>query len=220
MSSLEEKTRAYLRALLERPLGSLYSANSSTSKQEQLAAIRKKFAGCMKCPLASQGRSQVVFGVGNPNARLMFVGEGPGRDEDKHGEPFIGRAGKLLTKIIEAMGFTRDDVYISNTVKCRPPANRTPLPDESKTCIDAILLHEIAIVKPEIICTLGATATRSLLGDDIRISDVRGKFTQLEKFSVIPTYHPAYLLRNPSAKIHVWNDMKQIMAKFGLISEK
>jgi len=212
--SLKEQIERYLKTLIERPIGSLYTEQDNT-RQQKLDELKKAFTGCTKCPLASQGRSQVVFGTGNPHAKLMFVGEGPGRDEDKHGEPFVGRAGKLLTKIIEAMNLSRDDVYISNTVKCRPPANRTPLPDESKTCINALLLHEIAIVQPLVICTLGATATRALLGNDIRISDVRGKFIQLDRFSVLPTYHPAYLLRNPSAKVHVWNDMKQIMDKFG-----
>lgn len=215
--NLKKEIAAYLASLLDRPSGSLYQGNKKPSKKEQLAALRAQYTGCMKCPLATQGRAQVVFGTGNPDADLMFVGEGPGRDEDRLGEPFVGRAGKLLTSIISAMGLSREnDVYISNTVKCRPPKNRDPLPAESKTCIDNILLQELAIIKPKIVCTLGATATRALLGDDITISETRGKFIQTEYFHVIPTYHPAYLLRSPSAKKIVWEDMKAVMAKLGL----
>lgn len=218
--NLKKDIQTYLKSLLERPAGSLYAEDTTpknSSKKERLDTLRQKYAGCMKCPLATQGRAQVVFGVGNPDAGLMFVGEGPGRDEDREGAPFVGRAGKLLTSIITAMGLSREnDVYISNTVKCRPPQNRTPLPHESKTCIDSILLEELAIIQPKIVCTLGATATRALLGDETRISDTRGQFIQTEYFEVLPTYHPAYLLRNPSAKKIVWDDMQKIMAKLGL----
>lgn len=206
-----EKIAAYLSFLEKKPRGFLY--NDEAPREEQLAEIRKKFAACQLCPLAKLGRAQVVFGVGNPHAKLMFVGEGPGRDEDKQGEPFVGRAGKLLTKIIEAMGLSRSDVYISNTVKCRPPENRTPLPEESETCINKILLHEIKIIQPAIICTLGATATKALLGPDTKISQIRGEFIPWKKSKIIPTYHPAYLLRNPDAKRFVWEDMKKVMAE-------
>ena len=181
-------------------------------QQPKSLLLCAKIYACTKCPLATQGRAQVVFGTGSPNAQLMFVGEGPGRDEDQQGKPFVGRAGKLLTNIINAMAMTREEVFISNTVKCRPPQNRAPLPNESSTCINLILLEEIAIVQPKIICTLGATATRALLGDQATLSKTRGKIIQSEHFSILPTYHPAYLLRNPGAKKFVWDDMQKIMA--------
>jgi DNA polymerase len=163
--------------------------------------------------LATQGRKQVVFGHGNSNATLMFVGEGPGRDEDQQGYPFVGRAGKLLTQIIEAMGLKREDVYISNVVKCRPPENRAPLPIESGTCKNLILFREIDIIQPKVICALGATALQALLGEDARLARYRGIFTEFRGFLLLPTYHPAYLLRNPVEKRTVWEDMKKIMAK-------
>lgn len=195
-----------------RTVGRLYS-NNLTPKQKKalLMALKGKYAGCMACPLATQGRTQVVFGTGNENAQLMFVGEGPGKDEDASGEPFVGRAGQLLTKIIEAMGYSRADVYISNAVKCRPPENRTPLPDERDICTSLTLLHEIAIIKPKVICTLGATATQALLGADATLKDVRGSLITHDNLSIMATYHPAYLLRNPEAKKIVWADMQVIM---------
>lgn len=183
------------------------------SRKDLLDEIKCNFKSCSECPLAKQGRSQVVFGVGNPFAKIMFVGEGPGRDEDAQGEPFIGRAGKLLTKIIEAMKLNRDEVYISNVVKCRPPNNRTPLPNESDICKKLILFKEVAIIKPQIICALGATATQGLLGPDATISKSRGIFFKLNNTLILPTYHPAYLLRNPDAKKIVWEDMKKIIEK-------
>ena len=145
------------------------------------------------CPLATQGRNTVVFGEGNPDARLMFIGEGPGRDEDLQGRPFVGRAGKLLNKIIEAMGLKREDVYISNVVKCRPPGNRTPLPEESNTCRSLLLFKQIDIIKPEVICTLGATAAQGLFNRDLKISRIRGTFQDLNGIAVMPTFHPAFL---------------------------
>jgi DNA polymerase len=169
--------------------------------------------------LAKQGRSQVVFGIGNPLTKLMFIGEGPGRDEDAQGKPFVGRAGQLLTKIIEAMKLTRDEIYISNVVKCRPPDNRTPLPNESDICKKLILFKEIDIIKPQIICALGATATQGLLGQDTSISKSRGVFFKFNDTLVLPTYHPAYLLRNPDAKKIVWEDMKKIMEKLKELSQ-
>lgn len=188
------------------------------TKKEQLAYLKNLYAQCLSCPLAHQGRSQVVFGSGNENARLMFIGEGPGADEDKKGFPFVGRAGQLLDKIIAAMGLSREEVYISNVVKCRPPQNRTPLPDEAAACTSRILFKEIAIVEPEIICTLGSPATKALLGDHVLISQARGIFSTYKKIPVLPTYHPAYLLRNPSAKVIVWGDMKKIMERLGITS--
>ena len=182
-------------------------------KKAALEALFLPYKQCRKCPLATQGRTQVVFGVGNPESPLMFVGEGPGRDEDKLGQPFVGRAGQLLTKIIEAMGFARSDVYISNVVKCRPPSNRVPLPDESNTCKNLLLFKEIEIIKPKVICTLGATATQALLGDGVKITNARGQFATFKDTLVLPTYHPAYLLRNPAEKRTVWEDMKKLMGK-------
>lgn len=223
MNSEQKKSlQTYLRFAAAQPRGFLYRAATKKaatsnglpqSKKEQLAALYAKYAKCVSCPLAEQGRSQVVFGVGDPEAKLMFIGEAPGRDEDLRGEPFVGRSGQLLSKIIEAMGLQREQVYISNVVKCRPPANRTPLPNERNTCKDLLLLKEIDIIKPIIICTLGAPAIQGLLGDDIRISDVRGTFKEFRGTLVMPTYHPAYLLRNPAEKRTVWEDMKKVMQK-------
>jgi len=187
---------------------------------ECLNALKTQTTNCTACPLATLGRSQVVFGHGNPKARLMFVGEGPGRDEDKQGYPFVGRAGQLLTKIIQAMKLTRENVYISNVVKCRPPSNRVPLPTESNVCKQLILFKEIDIIKPEVICTLGATAATALLGDMAFLSRVRGTWCDFKGISVMPTYHPAYLLRNPEAKRIVWEDVKKIMAKLDISLEK
>jgi len=211
----------YLQFLKNQPAGFTYRGATSNKKQktqapsgkEQLDALKKSHDNCQSCPLATLGRAQVVFGEGNPNATLMFIGEGPGRDEDEQGRPFIGRAGQLLTKIIQAMNIKREDVYISNVVKCRPPDNRVPLPAESDVCTKLILFKEIEIIKPKIICTLGATALQSLLGSDAKITKQRGIFTNFHDIPVMPTYHPAYLLRNPDAKKFVWEDMKKIMEK-------
>lgn len=183
------------------------------NKQAVLNALYQKYANCQACPLATMGRTQVVFGVGNPDAHLMFIGEAPGFNEDLKGEPFIGRAGQLLTKIIEAMNLSRQKVYISNVVKCRPPNNRTPTTLERETCKNLLLVAQIAIIQPKIICTLGSPSTKALLGDEVQISQVRGKFFEYQGIPVMPTFHPAYLLRNQVEKRTVWEDMKQIMAK-------
>ena len=180
------------------------------NKAQALKDLFAPYKNCLRCPLGKQGRTQVVFGEGSHNAQLMFIGEGPGRDEDKHGRPFIGRAGKLLNEIIEAMNIKRDDVYISNVVKCRPPSNRTPLPAEGQTCASLLLFKEIEIIKPFIICTLGACATQLLISQTTRISHVRGIFHSFADMLLIPTYHPAYLLRSPKAKTVVLEDMKKI----------
>jgi DNA polymerase len=189
------------------------TAISPTSKQKQLDNIKYTHENCQACPLATLGRSQVVFGEGNPNALLMFIGEGPGRDEDEQGHPFVGRAGQLLTKIIQAMGLKREDVYISNVVKCRPPGNRVPLPNESDICTNLILFKEIEIIKPRVICALGSTAVQALIGNSAKITKMRGIFADFHGIPLLPTYHPAYLLRNPEAKKTVWEDMKKIMEK-------
>jgi DNA polymerase len=185
-----------------------------------LAAYKKQIEGCTRCPLGKT-RINFVFGVGNPAARLMFVGEGPGYDEDRTGEPFVGRAGQLLTKIIEAMGMRREDVYIANIVKCHPmidPSNpdkrgndRPPTPEESAACLP-YLEHQIDLINPAIICTLGNSATRTLLKSDGGISRLRGRFVEYRGIRLMPTYHPAALLRNPSLKKDVWEDMKKIVA--------
>jgi uracil-DNA glycosylase len=218
------KLKEFVKFTSKQPLGFAYKtdgkpANKSSQGPDKaclLEKIKKAFASCSQCPLATQGRKQVVFGEGSPSAELMFVGEGPGRDEDKNGRPFVGRAGKLLDKIILAMGLTREQVYISNAVKCRPPNNRTPLPDESNACMNLILKKELEIINPKIICALGSTAAKAMLGEQTKISSARGEFFNKENRLVMPTYHPAYLLRNPSAKAEVWKDMLKICEKLGI----
>lgn len=180
------------------------------SKTETLEDIRADIGECTRCRL-HLGRTHIVFGEGNPHAALMFVGEGPGRDEDIQARPFVGRAGQLLTKIIEAMKFGRSDVYIANIVKCRPPDNRQPMPDEAAMC-GQFLYRQIAVVNPKVIVCLGSVATQYLLQTDKKISSLRGHFTEWRDIQVMPTYHPAYLLRNPEMKKEVWRDMKKVIA--------
>ena len=175
---------------------------------ETLAAIQADIgADCCRCKLHRLGRKQIVFGVGNPNADLMFVGEAPGADEDEQGIPFVGRAGQLLTKIIEAIGLRRDDVYIANVIKCRPPQNRNPEQDEVETC-EPFLFRQIDTIKPKVIVALGTFAARTLLRTLDPISRLRGHVYDYRGAKLIPTFHPAYLLRNPSSKREVWEDMK------------
>jgi len=169
---------------------------------------------CLKCKLAKT-RTQVVYGVGNPNADLMFIGEAPGRDEDLKGEPFVGRAGQLLTDIIKAMKLTRDDVYIANVVKCRPPENRNPEPEELDACRPYIR-RQVEIIQPKVIVTLGKFALQSLTEKSYGITATRGLWLEYNGVKVMPTYHPAYLLRTPSAKKDVWADMKKVMAELGM----
>ncbi|MDO8462645.1 MAG: uracil-DNA glycosylase [Deltaproteobacteria bacterium] len=185
-----------------------------TALPKKLEAIRETIGDCTRCKL-HQGRTKIVFGVGNPNAKLMFIGEGPGHDEDLQGEPFVGRAGQLLTKIIEAMGLKRSDVYIANTVKCRPPNNRAPEPDEIETC-SPFLIQQVQAIQPQIIVTLGNPATQTLLGTQQGITLLRGHFHDWNGIQLMPTYHPAFLLRNPHMKKPVWEDMQKVMAKLGL----
>jgi DNA polymerase len=168
-------------------------------------------ADCSRCKLHTMGRTQVVFGVGNPNADLMFVGEAPGADEDVQGEPFVGRAGQLLTKIIEAIDLKRDDVYIANVIKCRPPGNRNPEPDEVEQC-EPFLFRQIDTVRPKVIVALGKFAAQCLLRTNDPITRIRGREFKYRDAILIPTYHPAYLLRTPSAKREVWADMKRVRA--------
>ncbi len=176
---------------------------------EGLAAIRAEIGDCTRCKLHTLGRTQVVFGVGNPEADLMFVGEAPGRDEDLQGYPFVGRAGQLLTKIIEAIALTREDVYIANVIKCRPPENRNPEPDEVETC-EPFLFRQIDVIKPKVIVALGKFGAQALLKTLDPISRLRGRVFDYRGAKLIPTFHPAYLLRNPSSKREVWEDMKLV----------
>jgi DNA polymerase len=187
------------------PIARLFS-----SADEALRAVRVVIGPeCSRCKLHTLGRTQVVFGVGNPSADLMFVGEAPGADEDIQGEPFVGRAGQLLTKIIEAIGLKRDDVYIANVIKCRPPGNRNPEPDEVEQC-EPFLFRQIDTVKPKVIVALGKFAAQCLLRTTDPITRIRGREFKYRDAILIPTYHPAYLLRTPSAKRDVWEDMKRV----------
>jgi DNA polymerase len=177
-----------------------------------LAMLRDEIGpACTRCKLHTLGRTQVVYGVGDPHAELMFVGEAPGADEDEQGEPFVGRAGQLLTKIIEAIGLTRDRVYIANVIKCRPPGNRNPEPDEVEQC-EPFLFRQIDAIGPKVIVALGKFAAQSLLKTADPITRMRGRVYNYRGASLIPTFHPAYLLRNPTAKRDVWEDMKKVRA--------
>jgi DNA polymerase len=184
-----------------------------TLPRETLEAIRADLGDCRRCPLCSQ-RRHIVFGAGNPHARLMFVGEGPGQDEDQQGEPFVGAAGQLLTRIIQAIGLTREAVYIANVVKCRPPRNRTPEAAEIAIC-RTFLERQIRAVQPQFICALGSVAAQSLLASDAPISRLRGRFHDYRGIRLLPTFHPAFLLRNPERKREVWEDMKLLMREMG-----
>jgi DNA polymerase len=182
-----------------------------SSAADALAAIRQDLGDCTRCKLHRLGRRQIVYGVGNPNADLMFVGEAPGADEDIQGEPFVGRAGQLLTKIIEAIDLRREDVYIANVIKCRPPNNRNPEPDEVDLC-EPFLFRQIDTIKPKVIVALGKFAAQSLLRTTDPITRLRGREYKYRDAILMPTYHPAYLLRTPSAKREVWEDMKRVRA--------
>jgi DNA polymerase len=176
---------------------------------ETLEDIRNDIGECMRCPLCCQGRSTVVHSEGNREARLMFVGEAPGADEDASGRPFVGRAGQLLNKIIEAIGMKREDIFIGNVNRCRPPQNRTPTPAEAKIC-KPFLLREVAVVKPDVIVVLGNTAMKNLLDTKEGITKLRGQFQDYRGIKVMPTFHPAYLLRDPTKKRETWDDMKKV----------
>src|SRR6266516_3520732 len=197
-------------------------------KTEKLAAVQTRVSVCTKCPNLASSRTQTVFGVGNPDAEIMFIGEAPGTDEDQQGEPFVGRAGQLLTKIIKAMGFTREEVYIANILKCRPdmPAgsfgNRAPTPAEMQTC-RPYLVEQIDIIQPRVLVALGAVAVEGLLGAHGTMRELRGRWHSYNETPLMITYHPAYLLRNqaPSEKRKVWEDMLQVLERLGKpISEK
>ncbi len=192
-----------------------------------LSLIREDLGDCTRCKLHQQGRKQIVFGVGNPNAALMFVGEGPGADEDAQGEPFVGRAGQLLNNMIKAMGLRREEIYIANVVKCRPPGNRTPERDECETC-SPFLMRQIAAIKPKVIVALGAVSAKNLLAINAPMSELRGRFydfmptgarssdPEWQGAKLAVTYHPAFLLRDPRQKGEAWKDLQMVMKYLGL----
>jgi len=180
-----------------------------------LRAIREDLGDCTRCPLHQQGRKQIVFGVGNPNAELMFIGEAPGADEDQKGEPFVGRAGQLLNNMIRAMGLQREDVYIANIIKCRPPGNRTPEREECETC-SPFLMRQIAAIKPKAIVALGAVAAKTLLAINAPMSELRGRWFDFRGTKLAVTYHPAFLLRDPRQKKETWKDLQMVMKDLGL----
>lgn len=195
-----------------------------------LKIIREDLGDCTRCVLHRQGRKQIVFGVGDPKAELMFVGEGPGADEDEKGEPFVGRAGQLLNNMIKAMGIEREQVYIANIVKCRPPGNRTPEREECETC-SPFLMRQIAVVKPKVIVALGATAAKTLLAMNSSMMQLRGRFYDFKPAGVrsnddwngcklAVTYHPAFLLRDPRQKGEAWKDLQMVMKELGLKAPK
>jgi uracil-DNA glycosylase family 4 len=187
----------------ERPSEKVFQSETST-----LEKVRKELGDCKRCKL-HQTRRTIVFGEGNEKSSLMFIGEGPGYDEDVQGRPFVGRAGQLLTKIIQSINLPREEVYITNIIKCRPPQNRNPEPDEIQSC-HPFLMKQIRVIQPKIICALGTFSAQTLLKTDTKITALRGKFYDLEGIKVMPTYHPAFLLRNPERKREVWEDMKKI----------
>jgi DNA polymerase len=200
---------------------------STADPVDALKLIREDLGDCTRCKLHQQGRKQIVFGVGNPNAELMFVGEGPGADEDAQGEPFVGRAGQLLNNMIKAMGIRREDVYIANVVKCRPPGNRTPERDECDTC-SPFLMRQIAVIKPKVVVALGAVSAKNLLAINAPMSELRGRFYDFmpagarssdpswQGAKLAVTYHPAFLLRDPRQKGEAWKDLQMVMKYLGL----
>jgi uracil-DNA glycosylase len=205
--------KSYLEYLKGMGISSLRASESNSEKTVSseiltLAEVRKELGDCKRCKLY-RARRTIVFGEGNDKAELMFIGEGPGYDEDVQGRPFVGRAGQLLTKIIESINLPRQEVYITNIVKCRPPQNRNPEPDEIQSC-NPFLMKQITVIQPKIICALGTFSAQTLLKTDTKITALRGKLFDLEGIKVIPTYHPAFLLRNPERKREVWEDMKKI----------
>ncbi len=183
-------------------------------QKDSLDSIAQDLVGCQRCKL-SKTRTHIVVGEGNPNAELIFVGEGPGEQEDLQGRPFVGRAGQLLDKMIQAIGLQRESVYICNVVKCRPPENRNPEPDEIASC-GPFLLRQVGVIQPKIVVTLGKFATQTLLQTEERITSLRGNFFDYQGAKLIPTYHPAYLLRNPPAKREAWEDLKKVAKELGL----
>lgn len=186
-----------------------------TNPAQALRLVREDLGDCTRCRLHKQGRKQIVFGVGNPQADLMFIGEAPGADEDQQGEPFVGRAGQLLNNMIKAMGLRRADVYIANIIKCRPPGNRTPERDECETC-SPFLMRQIAVIKPKVIVALGAVAAKTLLAINAPMAEMRGHWYDFRGTRLAVTYHPAFLLRDPRQKGEAWKDLQMVMKELGL----
>jgi uracil-DNA glycosylase len=190
-------------------------ATSVTDPVQQLRLIREDIGDCTRCRLHKQGRKQIVFGVGNPRAELMFIGEAPGADEDEQGEPFVGRAGQLLNNMIRAMGLSREEVYIANIIKCRPPGNRTPERDECETC-SPFLMRQIQVIGPKAIVALGAVAAKTLLAINAPMTELRGRWYDFRGTKLAVTYHPAFLLRDPRQKKETWKDLQMVMKELGL----
>ncbi len=201
-----------------KPFARQTSMNERKRRIQILEELKSEMLACHKCSLA-ETRTHLVFGVGDPMANLMFAGEAPGRDEDLQGEPFVGRAGQLLTKIIEAIGLKRSDVYIANVLKCRPPGNRSPLPEEIALCMP-YLLKQIEIIQPKVLCALGTFAAQTLLNTKAPVGTLRGRFHDYKGIPMMVTFHPAYLLRNPNDKAKVWEDMKKVRDLLGELSGK
>ena len=198
---------------------SLFSASKPeagiSDPAHALRIIREDLGACTRCPLHKQGRKQIVFGVGNPKTNLMFVGEAPGADEDQQGEPFVGRAGQLLNNMIKAMGMRREDVYIANIIKCRPPGNRVPERNECETC-SPFLMRQIAAIQPKVIVALGAVAAKTLLALNAPMAELRGRWYDFRGIKLAVTYHPAFLLRDPRQKKEAWKDLQRVMKELGL----
>jgi uracil-DNA glycosylase len=201
------------------PEESLFSARQPeagvSDPTHALRIIREDLGACTRCPLHKQGRKQIVFGVGNPKTELMFVGEAPGADEDEQGEPFVGRAGQLLNNMIKAMGMRREDVYIANIIKCRPPGNRVPERNECETC-SPFLMRQIAAIQPKVIVALGAVAAKTLLALNAPMAELRGRWYDFRGIKLAVTYHPAFLLRDPRQKKETWKDLQRVMKELGL----
>lgn len=191
--------------------------NPKTYKQLLLNQLYEPYKKCIACPLGTLGRTNIVFGEGNPDAKLMFIGEGPGREEDAQGRPFVGRSGKLLNHTLETLGINRQEIFITNIVKCRPPGNRKPTPIESKTCKTLLLLNQIKIIRPQAICTLGSAAIQGLLEKEVKITKMRGTKMIVDSITVIPTYHPAYILRNPKEYQLFENDIEKVLKYASLL---
>jgi len=215
MSDMLEELKKYFKFLPSLGIREIYLSSQAKeifekmrSKKELLEEIRQKLGECKRCKLY-QTRHHIVFGEGNPEAKLVLVGEAPGREEDLQGRPFVGAAGQLLTKMLKAIALSREEVYICNVVKCRPPGNRNPQPDEIEACLP-FLLDQLKVINPKVICTLGTISTHALLNTNIAVSKLRGQIHEWHGIKLIPTFHPAYLLRNPAQKRLVWEDLQLI----------
>jgi uracil-DNA glycosylase family 4 len=211
----EEMTPRAVPAAEENLFATPKPESSVSDPAKALCLVREDLGDCTRCRLSKQGRKQIVFGVGNPRAELMFIGEAPGADEDQQGEPFVGRAGQLLNNMIKAMGLQREDVYIANIIKCRPPGNRTPERDECETC-SPFLMRQIAVIKPKVIVALGAVAAKTLLAINAPMSELRGHWYDFRGTKLAVTYHPAFLLRDPRQKKETWKDLQMVMKDLGL----